>query len=156
MQAPYWAFIDLSQLLNFISSRFSTLLDLVKLAGLDETLASTPNVTLAAPTNEALAVLDMSYWTDLSNVDQLRKLLSYHILTAVVNIGNLPMGETNQATLLGATVNISIVSQNMQAQVRFNNANVSTIYLSKWNIMYEIDLILFPPGISPPTPSPGF
>ena len=58
----------------------STLVDVVLAAGLDEALATTDNITVYAPTNDAFAAMPANV-TDaiLSDMDLLTTVLTYHV-----------------------------------------------------------------------------
>lgn len=60
----------------------STLVDLVVAAGLDEALATTENITVFAPTNDAFAALPTELVDVVVNdVDLLTAILTYHVTT---------------------------------------------------------------------------
>ena len=68
--------------------RFTTLLAALDQAQLPETLATRPNITIFAPTDEAFAALPEAERTrllDPANAQELRNLMLYHVLVADVS-----------------------------------------------------------------------
>jgi len=160
--APIFTHVNLLDLLNIVSTRFSTLLRLLSLTGLTDTIASMKNITLIAPTNQAFSALsseEMNFLTDPTNLDQLQQILLYHFIPVTLNYNLLPPGTSQQTTLEGHALNVTLMDAPGRAlDIQFNTADGSTYFLVEYGIMYQIETVLLPPGlrnISTITPSPA-
>ncbi|MDI9887120.1 fasciclin domain-containing protein [Streptomyces sp. HNM0645] len=79
----------------------STLVSAVQKAGLVETLNSADGITLFAPTNDAFAKIPKAQLDAvLNDQEQLKKLLTYHVVGTEVTVDRLPDGRFK--TLEGA------------------------------------------------------
>merc|ERR1719502_848550 len=90
----------------------STLVTAVKAAGLVSTLAGKGPFTVFAPSNEAFAALPkgaLSYLLEPTNVDKLKQLLEYHVVSGVAKTSSLTNGEAIK-TLEGSTVTASVTA----------------------------------------------
>jgi len=155
---PAWYFIDLIEILDILSSRFSILTDLIVLAGLEDDIANTPNTTLAAPTNAAFDALPegmIIFLRDPANVETLQQVLLYHLIPTVINFAALDLGETEVSTVQGGDITITVERANDGSlDVFFNDAEASIFFLTQWSIMYQLDSAMMPPGFGgEPTPS---
>jgi uncharacterized surface protein with fasciclin (FAS1) repeats len=103
---------------------FSTLVDLVTLAGLGDALASTADITVFAPVNDAFAALPEEVVANLQTEPWLLHLqdtLSYHVLPAVVPASDVTDGLV--ATMLNGE-NITLTTPAEGEVVVNDNANV--------------------------------
>src|SRR5829696_2194831 len=98
------------------SPQFSTLLSLVKKAGLAGTLSQPGAYTVFAPTNAAFAKVPKATLNALAkNPAQLKRVLLYHVVAAKV------LTLTSAKTLAGPTVKIRVTGET----VRVNSAKVT-------------------------------
>lgn len=129
---------------------FSTLVKALQAAGLVETLSG-GNFTVFAPTNEAFAALPPGTLESLllpENREELRKILTYHVVLGSVQSAALKNGQVE--TLEGNNVNIAVGER----MVSVNGAKVINADVQASNgIIHVIDRVLIPPGlISTPQP----
>lgn len=130
-------------------SLFSSLVDLVLTSGLDEALATTQDITVFAPTDEAFGGLHQS-GLDLLKTEQyrphLQNLLLQHIVPAVVPSSAITEGLTADA-LNGEEVKLNILKS---GGVKVNDyANVVQADVSADNgVIHVIDAVLFPDWVS--------
>lgn len=93
----------------------STLVTAVKAAGLVETLQADGPYTVFAPTNDAFAALPAGTLDTLlkpENVDQLKAILTYHVVQGKVMAADLQDGQVI-TTVQGATLTVSITDGNV-------------------------------------------
>lgn len=160
--APIFTHVSLLDLLNIVSTRFSTLVRLLSVTGLTDTIATMKNITLIAPTNQAFSALssvEMNYLTDPTNLDQLRQVLLYHFIPVVLNYNLIPPGTSQQTSSEGQAINVTLLDVPGRAlDIQFNNADGSTYFLAEYGILYQIETVLIPPSlrhILTITPSPA-
>jgi uncharacterized surface protein with fasciclin (FAS1) repeats len=119
----------------------STLVDAVVAAGLDDALATTENITVYAPTNDAFAALPGGLLEDaLENVDLLTAVLTYHVTPSI----NDPRRFTNafrRETLQGG----SVFYHRKGGEARVNGAAVNCQGVRTDNgTVWIIDKVLLP------------
>ena len=117
--------------------RFSTLLSLVKNAGVAETLSKPGAYTVFAPTNAAFAKVPKA-----KNPAALKRVLLYHVVA-----GKVPAAKVvtlmSAKTLAGPTVRIRVTGKT----VRINTAKVTKADVKASNgIVHVIDNVLLPPA----------
>jgi uncharacterized surface protein with fasciclin (FAS1) repeats len=127
---------------------FNTLLAAATAAGLAETLATTENITVFAPTDEAFAALPAGTVEDLlkpENKDKLVAILTLHVLPRVLtshqllnkpfHVKTLNTSErlTISAKASGVTVSGSNTANVVQADVKADNG-----------VIHVIDAVLLP------------
>jgi len=123
--------------------QFSTLVKLVKAAGLAGALSGTAKLTVFAPTNAAFAKVPKSTLAALGkNKALLKKVLLYHVVS-----GELPASQVVKRhaikTLEGANVKISVKA----GKVYVNNAQiVKTNLFASNGVIHVINAVLIPPG----------
>jgi uncharacterized surface protein with fasciclin (FAS1) repeats len=123
--------------------QFSTLVKLVKAAGLAGALSGTAKLTVFAPTNAAFAKVPKSTLAALGkNKALLKKVLLYHVVS-----GELPASQVVKRhaikTLEGADVKISVKA----GKVYVNNAQiVKTNVFASNGVIHVINAVLIPPG----------
>lgn len=122
--------------------QFSTLVSLVKKAGLVGTLSGTTNYTVFAPTNAAFAKVPKKTLDDLaSDKAMLRKVLLYHVLPGKVPASKV-LKTKSATTAEGSKVTFS---------VRGNSAFVNDAKIIKTDIrcsngiVHAINRVLLPP-----------
>lgn len=123
---------------------FSTLVDLVKTAGLVDTLNGTGPFTVFAPTNEAFAKLPAETVAALkADPVRLKSVLTYHVVA-----GKVPASEvvklTEAKTVNGALVKISVVD----GKVMLNDSAtvIKTDVMADNGIIHAIDTVILPPA----------
>ena len=123
---------------------FSTLVKAVKAAELTETLSGKGPFTVFAPTNEAFAALPKGTLEKLlkpENRDELRKVLTYHVVSGDLMAKDLRSGKV--ATVEGRTVAVQVQSKS----VGVNDAKVVKADIDAKNgVVHVIDRVLLPPG----------
>ena len=123
--------------------QFSTLLSLVKKAGLAETLSKPGAYTVFAPTNAAFAKVPKATLNALAkNPAQLKRVLLYHVVA-----GKVPAAKVvklrSAKTLAGPTVRITVTGNT----VRVNTARVTkTDVMASNGIVHVLDRVLLPPA----------
>lgn len=124
---------------------FSTLVTALKSADLVDTLNGDGPFTVFAPTNEAFAALPTGALDALlANVDQLTKVLTYHVVPGMVTADDV-MGLTSATTVEGEPITISASSSG----VMVDNANVTATDIQASNgIIHVIDKVLLPPSLT--------
>jgi uncharacterized surface protein with fasciclin (FAS1) repeats len=124
------------------SPQLSTLLSLVKKAGLADELASPGALTVFAPTNAAFAKVPKATLNALAkNPAALKRVLLYRIVAGKVPAAKVvTLGSAK--TLAGPTVRIRVTG----SAVRINNARVATADVKASNgVVHVIDRVLLPP-----------
>lgn len=125
-------------------SNFSTLVAAVKAAGLADTLATTENITVFAPTNAAFEKLPAGTVEDLlkpENKEKLQSILKYHVVGSKIKSSGINAGETNVSTLQGSDIKVT----KNEGGVTINNANVVKADLKASNgVIHVIDTVILP------------
>lgn len=125
------------------NKKFSTLVTALKAAGLVETLSAAGPFTVFAPTNAAFAKLPKATLAKLlkpENKEQLKKILTYHVVSGAVTSKMLKSGKV--ATVEGGNVTVKIRGK----KVRVNNAKVIMADVKASNgVIHAIDTVLMPP-----------
>lgn len=131
--------------LAIATSNLTTLVDLVVLAGLADTLAGDGPFTVFAPRNSAFAQLDTDL-VDALTADPngtLTDVLLYHVVPGTIMAADLVDGAT-VATVEGGEITVSLSSGAM-----INNANVVLADVMASNgVVHIIDAVLIPPAES--------
>ena len=123
--------------------QLSTLLSLVKKAGLAGTLSQPGAYTVFAPTNAAFAKVPKATLASLANNPAaLKRVLLYHVVA-----GKVPAAKVvtlrSAKTLAGPTVRIRVTGKT----VRINSARVTKADVMASNgIVHVIDRVLIPPA----------
>ncbi|WP_347404982.1 fasciclin domain-containing protein [Nodosilinea sp. LEGE 06152] len=126
-------------------SSLSTFNQAVEAAGLSEALSEPGPYTVFAPSDQAFEALPPEALQQLllpENRDQLRQLLSYHVVPEALPADQLQSGEVD--TLAGAPLTVDVDS-NIQ-DVSINNAVVTQPNLQASNgIVHVVDQVILPP-----------
>jgi len=121
----------------------STLVTAVKAAGLLETLQSDGPFTVFAPTNAAFEALPEGTLENLlkpENKDQLKAILTYHVIAGEVMSSDLKEGQQPE-TVQGSAVNISLKNG-----ATVNGAKVTMPDVKASNgVVHVIDSVIMPP-----------
>ncbi|WP_225851057.1 fasciclin domain-containing protein [Streptomyces sp. HPF1205] len=125
------------------NAQLSTLVSYVNSAKLANTLDSSNNITLFAPTNAAWQKLSSSERTNLkNNPTQLKKALLYHVVNQPVTKAELPNGSFT--TLEGSKLTTSGSGTTFKVN---NTANIVCGDIKTANAtVYLVDTVLMPPG----------
>jgi len=130
------------------SESFQTLSRMIEAAGLDQTLEGAGPYTVFAPTDAAFSQLSQDTVNQLlepQNREQLRRVLSYHVIPGEVTSTQLTPGEVN--TVEGQPVTVE-VDQATQA-VRVNDATVVQPNIQASNgVLHAVDRVLLPEDIN--------
>ena len=123
--------------------QLSTLLSLVKKAGLAETLAKPGAYTVFAPTNAAFAKVPKATLNALAkNPAKLKRVLLYHVVAGKVPAAKV-VKLSSVKTLAGPTVSITVTG----TTVRVNTAKVTKADVMASNgVVHVIDRVLLPPA----------
>ena len=125
------------------NKNFSTLVTALKAADLVGTLSAAGPFTVFAPTNAAFAKLPKATLAKLlkpENKEQLKKILTYHVVSGAVRSNQLKSGKV--ATVEGGNVTVKISGK----KVRVNNAKVIMADVKASNgVIHAIDTVLMPP-----------
>jgi uncharacterized surface protein with fasciclin (FAS1) repeats len=125
-------------------SRFSTLVELVKAAGLVDTLKGDGPFTVFAPTNDAFAKVPAAKLAELkSNPDMLKKVLLYHVIPAKVAAAD---AKTMMATTAeGSSASVKVKMMGNAPSVMVDNAKVVQADIMASNgVIHAIDKVLMP------------
>jgi uncharacterized surface protein with fasciclin (FAS1) repeats len=123
--------------------QLSTLLSLVKAAGLADELAAPGALTVFAPTNAAFAKVPRTTLNALAkNPAALKRVLLYHVVAGKITAAKV-VKLRSAKTLAGASVRISVTG----TTVRINTARVTAADVKASNgIVHVIDRVLIPPA----------
>ena len=123
--------------------QLSTLLSLVKKAGLADELSAPGALTVFAPTNAAFAKVPKATLNTLAkNPAQLKRVLLYHVVSGKVAAAKVVKLKSAK-TLAGPSVRIRVTGKT----VRVNNARVTAADVKASNgIVHVIDRVLIPPA----------
>ncbi|HEY8103824.1 MAG TPA: fasciclin domain-containing protein [Gaiellaceae bacterium] len=123
--------------------QLSTLLSLVKKAGLAGTLSNPGAYTVFAPTNAAFAKVPKATLNALAkNPAALKRVLLYHVVAGKVPAAKV-MTLRSAKTLAGPTVRIRVTGKT----VRVNDARVAKADVMASNgVVHVIDRVLIPPA----------
>jgi uncharacterized surface protein with fasciclin (FAS1) repeats len=125
------------------SPQLSTLVKLVKSAGLVKALSGSAKLTVFAPTNAAFAKVPKATLNKLAhNKKLLAKVLEYHVVAGALSAAQIEK-KTSLKTLEGASVTIKVKG----GSVYINQAKVVTPNLKASNgIVHVINGVLTPPA----------
>jgi uncharacterized surface protein with fasciclin (FAS1) repeats len=125
------------------NKNFTTLVKALKAADLVDTLAGEGPFTVFAPTNAAFAKIPKAKLADLlkpENKEQLKKVLTYHVVSGAVTSNLLKSGQ-KVATVEGGSITVKIKGK----KVSINDANVILADVKASNgVIHAIDTVLMP------------
>ncbi len=126
--------------------RFSTLVAALKAADLVETLSGEGPFTVFAPTNAAFAKIPKAKLQNLlkpENKEQLKKILTYHVVSGAVLAKTLKSGEV--PSVEGSNIKIKV----SKAGVMVNNARVIKADVVTSNgVIHVIDTVIMPAPVA--------
>jgi uncharacterized surface protein with fasciclin (FAS1) repeats len=125
------------------NKNFTKLVEALKAADLVDTLAGEGPFTVFAPTNAAFAKIPKATLANLlkpENKEQLKKVLTYHVVSGAVTSNLLKSGQ-KVATVEGGSLTVKIKGK----KVTINNANVILADVKASNgVIHAIDTVLMP------------
>ncbi|AWK07636.1 fasciclin domain-containing protein [Streptomyces spongiicola] len=121
----------------------STLVSAVKKAGLVDTLNNADGITVFAPTNDAFAKIPEAQLNEILNdQEQLKKILTYHVVGSEVTVDQLPDGRFK--TLEGAELTTSGSGDSFKVN---DSATILCGDVATSNaVVHIIDQVLLPPS----------
>ena len=123
---------------------FSTLIAAVEAAGLEDVLSGHGPFTIFAPTDAAFAALPAGTVETLlkpENVDQLKAILTYHVLPKSVMSSHIRNGDNYVRTVGGSTLNV----EKEYDEVMIGSARVVAVDIKASNgVIHVIDEVLLP------------
>ena len=125
--------------------QFSTLVSLVKEAGLVKTLSGKGPFTVLAPTNAAFTKVPAATLAALkADPDKLRAVLTYHVIPGKVPASKVvTLNGKSVKTVEGSTVKITVRGK----AVKVNNATVTKTDIMATNgVIHVINGVLIPPA----------
>ena len=127
---------------------FNTLIAAATAAGLGDALATTENITVFAPTDEAFAALPAGTVEDLlkpENKDKLVAILTAHVVPAKVMAGDIADG-TAEVDTLNADVKLKVTKDANGVMVALSNSAkvVSADVAADNGVIHVIDAVLLP------------
>ncbi len=126
-------------------SRFSTLIELVGTAGLEEALSQDGSYTVFAPTNDAFAALPEETLTRLKSEEgkaELTEILKSHLVEGAVLAGAVPLGGQSVETLSDTSLFVT-GSTDGTLNVQGSNTIGEGIVASN-GVVYAIDAVILP------------
>ena len=123
---------------------FSTLIAAVEAAGLQEVLTGHGPFTIFAPTNAAFAALPEGTVESLlmpENIEQLKAILTYHVLPKSVMSSHIRNGDNYVRTVGGSTLNV----EKEYDEVMIGSARVVAVDIKASNgVIHVIDTVIIP------------
>ncbi len=126
-------------------ARFSTLVSLVKQAGLVETLQGPGPFTVLAPTDAAFAKVPKAALDKIAgDPTLLKKVLTYHVLSG--KILSTDLKTMSAPTVEGESIKVKV---GKKGKVHFNRAGVVQADVQTSNgVIHAIDAVLLPPSVA--------
>jgi uncharacterized surface protein with fasciclin (FAS1) repeats len=129
--------------LAIASEDHTTLVAAIKAADYVTSVAASGPLTVFAPTNAAFDKLPEGTLDDLlkpENVDQLRKILQYHVTTSALATDSFTDGQSlSMANGKKATMHVK------DGKVSINDANVTASAPASNGMLHIVDAVLLPP-----------
>ncbi|GKY98082.1 hypothetical protein MPSEU_000766100 [Mayamaea pseudoterrestris] len=150
---PYWFFLNPRTALAALPSTFSELSALFQTAQLQRELAMLVDSTLCAPNNIALTNTPqetIDYLLNPSNQAVLEEVLLYHVIVELIPFSELDFGTFEYLTMQGESITVTVTRSGASGKLlRFNEARGTGagFYLTKQDLIYEIDALLVPPSL---------
>ena len=123
---------------------FSTLIAAVEAAGLEDVLSGHGPFTIFAPTDAAFAALPAGTVETLlkpENIDQLKAILTYHVLPKSLTSSHIRNGNNYVKTVSGSTLNV----EKDYDEVMIGSARVVAVDIKGSNgVIHVIDEVLLP------------
>lgn len=121
---------------------FVTLVELINIAGLNETLAEDGIYTVFAPTDEAFDRLPENAVPALkNNTPELRRVLTYHVVDGKILMENDIKNLESIRTLEGGELSVNVTATGIQIE----GANITDADIITSNgVIHQIDKVLIP------------
>ena len=131
-------------------TNFSTLVGLLKVANLTDTLNGTANYTLFAPSNAAFDKIPSSALATLANnTTALKRVLLYHVVPGTL-LSNDIKGNGTLTTANGLSLPYSVTS----TAVTVDNASITKTDINATNgVIHVIDSVMIPPANATAAPT---
>ena len=126
---------------------FSTLIAAAQAAGLADALATSKNLTVFAPTDEAFAKLPAGTIESLlkpENKDKLAAILTYHVLPRVLMSNQLPKGPIHVRTLKASGDRTLAISKGMDGVTLDGAKIVKADIMADNGVIHVIDMVMLP------------
>ena len=123
---------------------FNTLIAAATAAGLGDAPATTENITVFAPTDEAFAALPAGTVEDLlkpENKDKLVAILTYHVVPGKVMAADVAGKETMAKSVQGAEIKVNGTSGVMVNDAKVVQADI----VADNGVIHVIDAVIMPP-----------
>ena len=131
-------------------ARFSTLVSLVKEAGLVETLQGKGPFTVFAPTNDAFAKVDAKTLAALkADKALLTRVLTYHVVPGTYKAADVVKakdkdGYVTVPTAAGAELKLHVAGDKIHVGDKFSNVVVADIVATN-GVIHAVDAVILPP-----------
>ena len=135
--------------------RFTTLVELVGLAGLEDSLNADGPYTVFAPTNEAFAALPEETLTRLKSEEgkaELTEILKSHVAEGRLMAGEVPMAGQSVETIGEGSLNVT-GSVDGTLNIEGSNTVGDGIYASN-GVVYAVDAVILPEATPEPAVTP--
>lgn len=130
----------------------STLVSLVALAELVESLQAAGPFTVFAPNNAAFAALPAAEVEDLQkteNKETLVDVLLYHVASGIYNVGNFTEPETDVTALNGDVLHVELGAHDdhrrrklSEEEITVNGAHIVATYYANNGIIHVVDKVI--------------
>lgn len=135
--------------------RFTTLVELVGLAGLEDSLNADGPYTVFAPTNDAFAALPEETLTRLKSEEgkaELVEILQSHVAEGRLMAGEVPMAGQSIETIGEASLNVT-GSVDGTLNIEGSNTVGDGVYASN-GVVYAVDAVILPEATPEPAITP--
>jgi len=135
--------------------RFTTLVELVGVAGLEESLNADGPYTVFAPTNDAFAALPEETLARLKSEEgkaELVEILQAHVVEGALMPGQVPMAGQSVETIGDASLNVT-GSVDGSLNVEGSNTIGDGLYASN-GVVYAVDAVILPEATPEPAVTP--
>jgi uncharacterized surface protein with fasciclin (FAS1) repeats len=132
-----------------IAGGFTTLVQALTFTGLADVVASSPSLTIFAPTDAAFAKLPANVAKFLfseKGKPTLANILKYHVVASVIYSAGIPSVRTPVATLLGK--NVIAKASNGKVTINGKVNVIAADVLASQGVIHVIDTVLIPPASS--------
>ena len=129
------------------AGNFTILTDLVRMAGLTDTLNGTGPFTIFAPTDDAFAKLDpaeVKLLQDPRNDAQLARVLKYHVVSGAKNAASLRTGKLK--TVDGASISLTVDAG--AVTINGDSAVTASDIIASNGLIHVVDTVLTPADLT--------
>lgn len=132
-----------------VEAKFTTLADLLKAAGLVESLKGEGPFTVFAPTDEAFAKLPKALLDDLKkpeNKQKLADILTYHVVKGKVHAAEVMKMDGKTTKTLNAKAEIRFTVKDGKVMLNDKATVTKTDVAASNGVIHVIDTVIMPPG----------